>query len=375
MKNMLQDEAVKKRIATYIGRNGLLMHQRRLTRTVSVGPIRIGGTHPVSIQSMTTTDTRDRKATLNQICALAEHGCEIVRLAVPDHEAADNLAFLVEHAKVPLVADIHFDYRLGLTAIAAGISKLRINPGNIGDSERVRQLVAQAKARKIPIRIGVNAGSLEKELLKKYGGPTPDAMVESALGHVSLLEKADFFDIVISLKSSSVRMTVDAYRQLAEKCDYPFHIGITEAGTWYTGSMRSAVGLGILLWEGLGDTLRVSLTGDPLREIGAAQKILESLELRSFGPQVIACPTCGRCQVDLESLAGQVEALTAGMKQSLKIAVMGCVVNGPGEAREADLGVAGGKGEGLIFRKGQVVRKVPEAQIMEALREELDKLK
>lgn len=350
------------------------MSQRRLTRTVRVGPIAIGGSSPISIQSMTTTDTRDRQATLNQICALKDHGCEIVRLAVPDREAAENLDYLVKHAKVPLVADIHFDYRLGLMAVAAGISKLRINPGNIGDSERVRQLVEQARAREISIRIGVNAGSLEKNLLQKYGGPTPEAMVESALGHISLLEKADFFDIIISLKSSSVRMTVEAYRLLAQKCDYPFHIGITEAGTWYTGSLRSAVGLGILLWDGIGDTLRVSLTGDPLREIDAAQKILEALELRSFGPQVIACPTCGRCQVDLESLAGQVETLTAGMKDSFKIAVMGCAVNGPGEAREADLGVAGGKGEGLIFRKGQVVRKVPEAQILAALREELAKL-
>lgn len=350
------------------------MFLRTQTRQVKVGPITIGGGSPVAIQSMTTTDTRDKQATLRQIKALAAAGCEIVRLAVPDQEAADNLAYLVREAPVPLVADIHFDYKLALTAIDAGIAKLRINPGNIGSHDRVRTVATAAKERGIPIRIGVNAGSLEKDLLERYGGPTPAAMVESALGHVRLLEEVNFDDIVISLKASSVKMTVNAYLELAEKCDYPLHIGITEAGTWYTGSIRSAAGLAILLWQGIGDTLRVSLTGDPVREVAAGRKILEALEMRSFGPKLVSCPTCGRCQVNLEPLAEQVEQMLAGIDQPLKVAVMGCAVNGPGEAREADVGVAGGKGEGLIFRKGEIIRKVPEAQILEALKEEIKQL-
>lgn len=353
-------------------KNYELDHKRRKTRQVRVGSVLIGGDSPISIQSMTTSDTRNRQATMEQINTLAASGCEIVRLAVPDQAAADNLQYFVKQAKVPLVADIHFDYRLALTAIEAGISKLRINPGNIGDSSRVKQVVTKAKAQGIPIRIGVNAGSLEKELLAKYGGPTASAMVESALNHVKLLETEDFYDTVISMKASSVPLTVAAYLELAAKCDYPLHIGITEAGTWYNGSIRSAVGLGVLLWQGIGDTMRVSLTGDPQREISAARRILEALELRSFGPKVISCPTCGRCQVNLEPLALQVEQLVAGLEQPLKIAVMGCAVNGPGEAREADLGVAGGKGEGLIFRKGEIIRKVPETEIIQALQQELD---
>jgi len=345
------------------------------TRQVKVGSVLIGGGAPVAVQSMTNTDTRDFEATLAQIRALAEAGCEIVRLAVPDREAAANLAELVKQAPVPLVADIHFDYQLALMAIDAGISKLRINPGNIGGKEKVKAVVYRAKACGVPIRVGVNAGSLEKELLAKYGGPTAAAMVESAMKHVRLLEDEDFTDIVISLKASSVPKTVEAYRELVRQTDYPLHIGITEAGTWYSGSIRSAVGLGILLAEGIGDTLRVSLTGDPLREVEVGQKILEALELRSFGAKVISCPTCGRCQIDLESLASQVEALAAGIKKPLRIAVMGCAVNGPGEAREADVGVAGGRGEGLIFRQGEIIRKVPEDQIITALKEELEKLK
>lgn len=345
------------------------------TRQVKVGSVLIGGGAPISVQSMTNTDTRDLQATLAQIRALAEAGCEIVRLAVPDQQAAANLAELVKQAPVPLVADIHFDYQLALTALDAGINKLRINPGNIGGKERVKAVASRAKACGVPIRIGVNAGSLEKELLAKYGGPTAEAMVESAMKHVRLLEDVDFTDIVISLKASSVLKTIAAYRELARRTDYPLHIGITEAGTWYSGSIRSAVGLGILLSEGIGDTLRVSLTGDPVREVEAGQKILEALELRSFGPKVISCPTCGRCQVNLESLASQVESLVRGIKEPLHIAVMGCAVNGPGEAREADLGVAGGRGEGLIFRQGEIIRKVPEDQIIAALKEELQKLK
>jgi (E)-4-hydroxy-3-methylbut-2-enyl-diphosphate synthase len=350
------------------------MKSRRSTRTVHVGALAIGGAHSITIQSMTNTDTRDRTATLEQIQQLRVAGCEIVRLAVPDQQAADNLAYFCQNAFVPLVADIHFDYRLALTAIEAGISKLRINPGNIGGADRVKLLAAKSKERSIPIRIGVNAGSLEQDLLAKFGGPLPQAMVESALRHIRLLEEADFTDIVISLKASSVPATIEAYQILAQQCDYPFHIGITEAGTWFKGSLRSAVGLGALLWEGIGDTLRVSLTGDPVREVSVAQDILQTLQLRNFGATVVSCPTCGRCQVNLENLAGQVEALAASITKPLKIAVMGCAVNGPGEAREADLGVAGGKGEGLIFCKGQVVKKVAENQIVAALKEIIDSM-
>lgn len=350
------------------------MKSRRLTIPVQVGSLTIGGSSPISIQSMTNTDTRDRHTTLEQIVRLQEAGCEIIRLAIPDEEAAANLDYFVKNATVPLVADIHFDYRLALTAIEAGISKLRINPGNIGGSDRVKLLATRAKEHRIPIRIGVNAGSLERDLLEKYGGPTPEAMVESALDHIRLLEEENFQDIIISLKASSVPATILAYQTLANQCQYPFHIGITEAGTWFKGSIRSAMGLGILLWEGIGDTLRVSLTGDSEREVTVGQELLQTLNLRQFGVTVLSCPTCGRCQVNLEELAGQVEKLVVGIKKPLKIAVMGCAVNGPGEAREADLGVAGGKGEGLIFRKGQIVKKVPEAEIVTALQEELQKM-
>lgn len=341
------------------------------TKVIRVGPVAIGGGNPIAIQSMTNTDTRDRQATLAQIKSLAAAGCEIIRLAVPDEEAANNLEYYVNNTPVPLVADIHFDYRLALTAIKAGVAKLRINPGNIGGTERVKVLADAAKDQGIPIRIGVNAGSLEKDLLEQYNGPTPEAMVESALRHVRLLEAVHFDDIVISLKASSVAKTVRAYQQIARQCNYPLHIGITEAGTWYRGSIRSAVGLGILLWEGVGDTLRVSLTGDPVREVRAGKEILQALNLRSFGAEIISCPTCGRCRVDLERLADEVEKLTANIEKPLKIAVMGCAVNGPGEAKEADLGIAGGKGEGLIFRKGKTIRKVTEDKIIEALKEEM----
>ena len=344
---------------------------RRLTREVRIGATVIGGQHPIPVQSMTNTDTRDLQATLNQIQRLADSGCEIIRVAVPDADAAANLSALVRAIAIPLVADIHFDYRLALTAIEAGVAKLRINPGNIGGRDRVRLLAAKAKERGVPIRIGVNAGSLERELLDKYHSPTPQAMVESALNHIRLLEAENFSDIVVSLKASSVPHTLAAYRLLAEKCDYPFHTGITEAGTWFKGSIRSAVGLGILLAEGLGDTIRVSLTGDPLREVEVGKEILQCMGLRDFGAAVVSCPTCGRCQVNLEPLAEKVEALVAGIKAPLRIAVMGCAVNGPGEAREADLGVACGKGEGLIFRRGEIVKKVPETEIIAALQEEL----
>jgi (E)-4-hydroxy-3-methylbut-2-enyl-diphosphate synthase len=350
------------------------MITRQNTKIIKVGAVPIGGGSPITIQSMTNTDTRDRQATLRQIQQLTAAGCEIVRLAVPDQAAAANLPYFITQAKVPLVADIHFDYRLALAAIDAGIAKLRLNPGNISNPKRVALVASRAKERGIPIRIGVNAGSLEADLLTKYQGPTSAAMVESALRHVRLLEDQDFKDIVISLKASSVPTTIAAYRQLAEQCAYPLHIGITEAGTRNKGAVRSAVGLGILLWEGLGDTLRVSLTGDPVHEVEVAREILQTLDIRRFGPTVISCPTCGRSQVNLETLATQVEALVADLKQPLKIAVMGCAVNGPGEAREADLGVAGGKGEGLIFRRGAIIRKVPETEIITALREELARL-
>ena len=347
------------------------MNPRRFTREVRVGPVYIGGNHPVSIQSMTNTDTRDRQSTLEQIRRLGEAGCEMIRLAVPDGEAAAQLKYYVQNSTVPLVADIHFDHTLALEAIEAGIGKLRINPGNIGDAGRVRILAAKAGERGIPIRIGVNSGSLETDLLEKHHGPTPEAMVESALRHIRLLEDEKFQDIVISLKASSVLTTVEAYRLLAKECAYPFHIGITEAGTWFKGSIRSAAGLGILLWEGLGDTLRVSLTGDPVREVEVGREILQALGLRNFGATVVSCPTCGRCRIDLADLAEKVEAMVTGIQKPLKIAVMGCAVNGPGEAREADLGVAGGKGEGLIFRKGRIVKKVLEDEILKALEVEL----
>lgn len=350
------------------------MEPRRFTKVIQVGPVHIGGNHPIAIQSMTSTDTRDRKATMEQITKLQEAGCEIIRLAVPDSEAAANLKYYVQSSSVPLVADIHFDYTLALAAIEAGVSKLRINPGNIGEDGRVRLLAARAGERGIPIRIGVNSGSLETDLLEKHHGPTPQAMVDSALRHIRLLEAEKFEDIVISMKASSVLTTVEAYRLLAQECAYPFHIGITEAGTWYKGSIRSAVGLGILLWEGIGDTLRVSLTGDPVREVEVGREILQALGLRSFGAMVVSCPTCGRCRIDLAALAERVETMVRSVQKPLKIAVMGCAVNGPGEAREADLGVAGGKGEGLIFRKGQIVKKVPEDEIVKALETEIKKL-
>jgi (E)-4-hydroxy-3-methylbut-2-enyl-diphosphate synthase len=351
------------------------MKERRVTRTVKVGPVSIGGMNPISVQSMTNSDTRDRRATLEQIQRLAEAGCEIVRLAVPDAEAAADLAFFVQNSPVPLVADIHFDHRLALAALDAGIAKLRINPGNIGGADHVKLLAVKAKECGVPIRIGVNAGSLEKDLLEKHEGPTAQAMVESARRHIALLEAESFSDIIISLKASSVPETVAAYQLLAGECDYPFHIGITEAGTWFKGSVRSGVGLGILLWEGLGDTLRISLTGDSVREVLVGRVILQSLGLRNFGATVVSCPTCGRCKVGLEALAEAVEVLAASIAKPIRIAVMGCAVNGPGEAREADLGVACGDGEGIIFRKGEIVKKVPEAEIVEALKVELEKFK
>jgi len=349
-----------------------VIRQRRASRVVRIGGVPIGGDHPVVVQSMCNTDTRDVAATLAQIRELAGAGCEIARLAVLDEEAARALAKIRSASPLPLVADIHFDHRLALASLEAGVDALRINPGNIGGKRAVDAVVRAARERGAPIRIGVNSGSVEKGLLRKHGGPTPRAMVESALGHVRLLEDRDFSDIKISLKSSSVLNTVAAYRMLAAACDYPLHIGVTEAGTLTRAAVKSSVGLGILLAEGLGDTLRVSVTGDPVDEMLVAWELLRALRLRARGPEIVACPTCGRTEIDLAGLARAVEKHLLAVPEVFTVAVMGCVVNGPGEAREADLGLAGGRGLGIIFRKGEVVRKVKEKDLLAAFLDELD---
>ena len=346
----------------------------RKTRQIMVGNVAVGGGAKISVQSMTNTDTRDVKATVAQIKRLEDANCEIVRVAAPDDDAARALGKIKAQAKIPIIADIHFDYRLAVEAIKQGVDGLRINPGNIGDRWKVEEVVKAASDKKIPIRIGVNAGSLEKELLMKYGGPTSEAMAESALGHISILEELNYHELKVSLKASSVPLTVEAYRILAKKVDYPFHVGISEAGTRWRGTIKSAVGLGVLLYDGIGDTVRVSLTDDPVEEVKAAYEILKALKLRDAGPEFISCPTCSRCQIDLIGIAKEVEQQLADMKKPLTIAVMGCEVNGPGEAREADIGLAGGGGVGLIFRKGEVVRKVKEEEMKDALIEEAKKL-
>ncbi|WP_305045546.1 flavodoxin-dependent (E)-4-hydroxy-3-methylbut-2-enyl-diphosphate synthase [Geoalkalibacter sp.] len=351
-----------------------LQTARRAPRRIQVGGIAVGGGAPVSVQSMTNTDTRDVAATLAQIEALAAAGCEIVRCAVPDEDAVAALAAIRAGSSLPLIADIHFDHRLALGALAAGVDGLRLNPGNIGARWKVEEVVSVCRERGVPIRIGVNGGSLEKHLLERHGHATPEAMVESALGHIRLLEDLGFDAIKVSLKASDIRRTVAAYRLLAAQVDYPLHIGITEAGTTWSGTIKSAVGLGVLLHEGIGDTLRVSLTGDPVEEVRVGWEILKSLGLRERGPLFVSCPTCGRCQVDLIRVAEEVERRLHDLPQTLTVAVMGCVVNGPGEAREADVGLAGGKGEALLFRKGQIVRKVPEHQMVEALINEVHTL-
>ena len=347
---------------------------RRKTRAVKVGRYTIGGDAPIIVQSMTKTDTRDVGKTVEQIHQLEQAGCEIVRLAVPDIEAAKALKEIrKECPDSVLVSDIHFQYKFALMALDAGIDKLRINPGNIGDAEKVRTVVRRAQEQKVPIRIGVNAGSLERRLLEKYGFPTPEAMVESAEYHIGILEDLGFGDTIISLKSSNVKLTVAAYRLLAKRCDYPFHLGITEAGTQFSGTIKSCVGIGMLLAEGIGDTIRVSLATDPTEEVRVAYELLKSLELRSRGPVVIACPTCGRLEVDLFKIAGEIEQATAHIKMPLTLAVMGCAVNGPGEAREADLGVAAGRGNGMIYRQGKAIRRVKEEEIVPALLEEIER--
>jgi len=340
---------------------------RRKSRQIKLGNIAIGGDAPISVQSMCNTDTRDVAATLAQIRALEQVGCEIVRCAVPDQQAADCLGAIKQGCNIPLVADIHFDYKLALTAVEQGVDCLRLNPGNIGERWKVEEVVAACRERQVPIRIGVNGGSLEKELLEKYGHPTAEAMAESALGHIRILEDLNYQEIKVSLKVSDVRRTVEAYWRLATQVDYTLHIGVTEAGTTWAGTIKSAVGLGSLLYEGVGDTLRVSLTGDPVEEVRVGYEILKSLELREHGPVFVSCPTCGRCQIDLIEIAEEVEQRLQGLPKPLTIAVMGCVVNGPGEAREADLGIAGGKGQGLLFRKGEVLRKVPQNELADAL--------
>lgn len=345
--------------------------KRENTRKLKIGNKYIGGGSPVAIQSMTNTKTSDVEATVKQIHALTEAGCDIIRVAVPDEASARAISEIKKQISIPLVADIHFDYRLALKAMENGADKIRINPGNIGSRDRVEQVVAMAKDRGIPIRIGVNSGSLEKDILEKYGHVTAEALAESAMRHVRILEDLNFYDTVISIKSSDVRTAYDAYTLLSEKTDYPLHIGITEAGTVYRGTIKSAVGIGAILLSGIGDTIRVSLTGDPVEEIKAAKEILRACGLYNKGIEFVSCPTCGRTQIDLISIAEKVEKALENYDKPIKVAVMGCVVNGPGEAREADIGIAGGKDSAVLFKKGQIIRKVPENQIIEALMEEI----
>jgi (E)-4-hydroxy-3-methylbut-2-enyl-diphosphate synthase len=347
---------------------------RRHTRQISLGRIKIGGGAPVAVQSMCNTDTRDAEATLSQIRLLEAAGCEIVRLAVPDEEAAASLGKIRKGTAAPLVADIHFDYRLALEAVKQGVDGLRINPGNIGGKEKVAEVVRACRDRHIPVRIGVNAGSLEKHLLEKYGHPAPEAIVESAFSHIRILEDLNFTDLKVSLKASNVMTTVAAYRLFSRKSDYPLHIGISEAGTLFSGTIKSSVGLGILLAEGIGDTMRVSLTADPVEEVRAAYEILKALKIRQRGVNIISCPTCGRTEIDIIGLAAEVEKRLAHIKEPVTVAVMGCVVNGPGEAREADVGIAGGKGVGLLFKHGEIVSKFDEKELADVLVKEVENI-
>ncbi len=345
---------------------------RRKSREIKIGDVIIGGDHPIAIQSMTNTKTQDISATVDQIHRLELAGCEIVRCTVPDMEAAKALEEIKAQIRIPLVADIHFDYRLAVAAIEYGADKIRINPGNIGSDENLKSVVFSAKEHNIPIRVGVNSGSFEKDLLEKYGGVTAEGLVESALNSVSRIEELGYENLVISIKSSDVMMCVRAHELIADKTDYPLHIGITEAGTLISGNIKSAIGIGLILYEGIGDTIRVSLTGDPVEEIRSAKQILRTLGLRQGGIEVVSCPTCGRTSIDLIALADQVERMAQEFPLDLKIAVMGCVVHGPGEAAEADLAVCGGEGEGLLLRRGEVIQKVPEDELLAALKYELD---
>lgn len=347
--------------------------KRKMTRQVKVGNVLVGGDAPVSLQSMTNTDTRDAVKTLEQINELAAAGCEIIRCAVPDMEAAEAIKEITSKSMIPVVADIHFDYRLALKCIENGISAIRINPGNIGDEERIKAVVEAAKSKNIPIRIGVNSGSLESEILKKYGSPVPEALVESAMNHVKILEKYDFHDIVISIKSSDVMKMIRSYELMSEMTDYPLHLGVTEAGTAFRGTIKSSIGIGSLLAQGIGDTIRVSLTDNPIEEIKVGHEILKTFGYRKDGIKFISCPTCGRTQINLINIANEVEKRLEGCKKNITVAIMGCVVNGPGEAREADIGIAGGNGVGLIFKKGEILRKVKEEELVDELLKEVEK--
>lgn len=350
------------------------MTQREQTKVVQIGGCKIGGGNPIAIQSMTNTKTEDIDATVKQILALEQAGCDIIRCAVPTIEAAKALAKIKQQIHIPLVADIHFDYRLAIAAMENGADKIRINPGNIGSKERVQAVVDVAKERNIPIRVGVNSGSLEKEIVEKYGQVTAEGLVESALDKVAMIEEMGYDNLVISIKSSDVLMCIKAHELIAKQTNYPLHVGVTESGSLIAGNIKSAIGLGNILYQGIGDTIRVSLTGDPVEEIRSAKLILKSLGLRKGGVTVVSCPTCGRTQIDLIGLAGKVEKMVSDLDLDIKVAVMGCVVNGPGEAKEADLGIAGGKGEGLLIKKGEVIAKVPEDQLLDALKAELDKI-
>jgi (E)-4-hydroxy-3-methylbut-2-enyl-diphosphate synthase len=348
--------------------------RRRKTRQIHVGNVPVGGGAPIAVQSMTNTDTRDVKATLRQIEQLQAAGCEIVRLAIPDEKAAAAFKEIRKRVNTPLIADIHFDHRLALAALEAGADGLRINPGNIGGRNAIEKILREAKGRNVPIRIGVNAGSLQKEILKRHGHPTPAAIVESAMEHIQLFEALGFDQIKISLKSSNVMTTVKAYELLSRQVNYPLHLGVTEAGTLISGTVKNALGIGMLLSKGIGDTLRVSLSADPVEEVKVGYEILRALELRHRGPEIISCPTCGRCEIDLFNLVREVETALTGITSSPKVAIMGCVVNGPGEAREADVGVAGGRHQGALFRKGRLIRKVPERDLARVLIEEVMKI-
>ncbi len=348
--------------------------QRIETKKIRVGDIFIGGDAPISVQSMTNTDTRDIKATVDQIKRLEEAGCDIIRVAIPDNESACAVAEIKKAINIPLVADIHFDYRLALTCIKNGVDKIRLNPGNIGGQDRVKAVADMAKERQIPIRIGVNSGSVEKNIVDKFGGVTPEGMVESALEHAKMLEDANFDDIAISIKASSVPMTIAAYRLLSQKSSYPIHIGVTESGTIYKGTIKSSVGIGCLLAEGIGDTLRVSLTGDPVEEVRVGKQILKSLGIIKNGIEVVSCPTCGRTKIDLIGIANMLEPVLDRLDKNIKVAIMGCAVNGPGEAKDADIGIAGGVNEGLLFKKGKIIRKIPQDKIVEEMIREINQM-
>ena len=350
------------------------MAYRDHTKVVKIGDRLIGGGNPVLIQSMTNTRTEDVRATVEQIHRLEEAGCEIIRCTVPNIEAARAIAQIKKEIRIPLVADIHFDYKMAIAAIENGADKIRINPGNIGGKDRIDEVVRCAKERQTPIRVGVNSGSLERELVAKYNGVTAEGLVESALDKVRMVEECGYEQIVISIKSSDVMMCIRAHEILAQKCNYPLHVGITEAGTLMSGNIKSAIGLGVILYQGIGDTIRVSLTGDPVEEIKSGKQILRTLGLRKGGIDVVSCPTCGRTKIDLIGLANRVETLVQGYPLNIKVAVMGCAVNGPGEAREADLGIAGGDGEGLLIKRGKIIRKMPESELLDALKQELDSM-